>query len=272
MRSFDPARYLQLSRVVAGEMMAQVFGEWRSGYSHNQGGLVWFYKDLWPGAGWGIIDSFGIPKAAYYYLRRSWQTRQIAITDEGLDGLHVHVINENAEPLNGIVELMLLKDGHQVVACKEVTCQLPGRGKQTFESENILDRFYDVNNAYRFGPPKHDVVIATLYDEQHQVLSEAFHFVQQREPSILTSCNLEMHVEAADCEGFLLIMKSDRFLQSVSFDTDGFLSDDNYFHLPPGRKKVVCFAPVKAKQGSLKGYVEALNLSAPVKIPRVAQG
>src|SRR5205823_14849851 len=56
LRSFDMPRYLQLSRVVSGEMMAQVFAEWRSGYTRNQGGLVWFFKDVWPGAGWGIVD------------------------------------------------------------------------------------------------------------------------------------------------------------------------------------------------------------------------
>ena len=115
MRCFDPARYLQLSRVVSGEMMAQVFAEWRSGHSRNHGGLVWFFKDLWPAAGWGIVDSLGIPKAAYYYLRRSWLSRQITVTDEGLDGLHLHVINETAEPLDGFVELLLLKDEHVVV-------------------------------------------------------------------------------------------------------------------------------------------------------------
>src|SRR5688500_12433431 len=75
MRCADPARYLQLSRVVPGEMMAKAFGEWRGGHTKNWGGLVWFYKDLWPAAGWGIVDSHGIPKAAYYYLRRSWQSR-----------------------------------------------------------------------------------------------------------------------------------------------------------------------------------------------------
>ena len=80
----DMPRYLQLSRWSSGEMMAQVFAEWRSAHSNNRGGLVWFYKDLWPGAGWGIVDS-RIPKAAYYYLKRIWHSRQLTLTDEGLE-------------------------------------------------------------------------------------------------------------------------------------------------------------------------------------------
>ena len=49
--------------------MAQVFGEWRRARSTCRGGLVWFLRDLWPGAGWGVVDAAGAPKAAWYYLR-----------------------------------------------------------------------------------------------------------------------------------------------------------------------------------------------------------
>ena len=41
LRCFDLARYWQLSRVVPGEMMSQVFSEWRSSHGNNRGGLVW---------------------------------------------------------------------------------------------------------------------------------------------------------------------------------------------------------------------------------------
>ncbi len=53
LRSWNMPRYLQLSRAVSGEVMALAFAEWRSAHSHNQGGLVWFFKDLWPGAAGG---------------------------------------------------------------------------------------------------------------------------------------------------------------------------------------------------------------------------
>jgi beta-mannosidase len=266
MRCFDMPRYLQLSRVVSGEVMAQVFAEWRSSHSNNHGALVWFFKDLWPGAGWGIVDSLGIPKAAYYFLRRSWLTRQILITDEGLDGIHLHIINETAEVMNGFVELLLLKDSHTVVARREVPCQLMPRIQQLVKSDEILDRFYDVSYAYRFGPPKHDVVIATLYDDQHRVLGEAFHFMQEREPSLLETCDLHVSAEVVDDGCYQVVLRADRFLQAVSFDVEGFLPDDNYFHLPPLREKKVLFTPYRNKKGRLKGYVEALNLRAPVKI------
>jgi beta-mannosidase len=196
LRYADIPRYLQLSRVVTGEMMTRVFSEWRSGHSNNRGGLVWFFKDLWPAAGWGVIDSLGAPKAAYYYLRRVWRPRQVVVTDEGLDGLHLHVTNETAEPFHGNIELLLLKEGRIVVARQEAACPLPPQASRTFSSDALLDGFYDVTCAYRFGPPKHDLAVATLFDEQRQVVSEAFYFVKSREPSWLPAVKLDVEGDA----------------------------------------------------------------------------
>ena len=266
LRSFDMPRYLQLSRVVPGEMMALVFSEWRSCHSRNRGGIVWFFKDLWPAAGWGIIDGLGLPKAAYYYLRRSWFARQITLTDEGLDGLHLHVTNETAEPLRGHVELLLLKDGHIIIARREVECQIPPRGRQLFSSDALLDGFHDVTCSYRFGPPTHELAIATLFDDEHRALSEAFHFVRPREPALLTAANLAVEAEMVGEGQVRVTLCSDRFLRSVSFDAKGFLPEDNYFHLVPSRPRSVLLAALEDRTARFRGHVESPNLENPVAI------
>jgi beta-mannosidase len=266
LRSFDVERYLQLGRAASGEMMAQVFAEWRGGHSRNRGGLVLCFKDLWPGAGWGIVDSLGVPKAAYYYLRRSWQPRQVSVTDEGLDGLHLHVTNETAAPLNGFVELLLLKDGHITVARAEAACTLPAWGRQTFASDALLDGFRDVTYAYRFGPPGHDLAVATLYDDQHHVLSEAFHFVQAREPAFLAAVSVDTEAELLDRGLYRVALRSDRFLHGVSFDAPGFLPDDNWFHLVPNRPKTVLLTARQEGGVRFRAGVEALNLQTPIAV------
>ncbi|MGH8639633.1 MAG: glycoside hydrolase family 2 protein, partial [Burkholderiales bacterium] len=70
LRAVDPERYLALGRVATGEAMLRTFAEWRRPGSSCRGGLVWFARDFYPGAGWGILDSTGRPKAAYWYLKR----------------------------------------------------------------------------------------------------------------------------------------------------------------------------------------------------------
>jgi len=266
LRSFDPARYTRLSRVVPGEMMSQAFSEWRSLESNNRGGLVWFFKDLWPGAGWGILDSDGNPKACYYALRRVWQPRQIVVTDEGLDGLHIHVLNETATDFCGTVEFVLMKDQHVVVARQQVACTVAARSKRTWQSAAILQGFYDVTYSYRFGPPAHDVAIATLLDEQQRVISETHYFPVRKEPALVTSASVNAHAVALPGGNFEVSLRSDRFLEHVSFDIQGFLPDDNYFHLSPLRPRSVRLTPRHATGVKMNGYVEALNLKDPVKI------
>jgi beta-mannosidase len=251
--------------VVTGELMAQTFAEWRSGHSRNRGGLVWFFKDLWPGAGWGIVDSLGRPKAAYYYLRRMWSNRQITMTDEGLDGLHVHAINETPEPFRGTVEVLLLKDEHIVVGRQSTSLEVPPRDRRALSVDEILGTFYDVTYAYRFGPANHDVVIATLFDEERRTCSEAFHFVERREPTLLPDIKVELNVAGGGDESYQVNLSSNRFLHGVHVSADGFLPDDNYFHLSPARAKTVCFRPLRAKHAEFQGYLEALNLRTGVK-------
>src|SRR5438105_4168185 len=50
LRAVDHERYLALGRVVTGEVMADVFSEWRRARSVCRGGLIWFLRDLWTGA------------------------------------------------------------------------------------------------------------------------------------------------------------------------------------------------------------------------------
>jgi beta-mannosidase len=265
-RSWDMPRYLQLSRLVTGEMMSLAFSEWRGCHSENQGALVWFYKDLWPGAGLGIVDATGLPKAAYYYCKRAWANRQVTITDEGLNGLHLHLINETAGSCDGTLQVVLLKEPNIVVARQEIPVKLDPRSRQWHSAEQILGSFYDVSYAYRFGPPQHDVVIATWYDAQRNVIGEAYHFIRRRDPGT-TPAAIEASANQIDETEYHVTLQTDSFLHGVTLNAKGFLPSDNYFHLPPGRTKTVVFqARGTATPPTFKVDVEALNLATPLRV------
>src|SRR5260370_9649481 len=55
LRYVDAGRYLELSRMVSGEVMAEGVGEWRRPASPCGGGIILCCADLQPGAGWGIL-------------------------------------------------------------------------------------------------------------------------------------------------------------------------------------------------------------------------
>jgi len=265
LRSRDLARYYALSRVVPGELMRRVFGEWRSGSSACGGGLVWLHRDFVPGAGWGIVDAAGLPKAAYWYLKRAWAPRSIHVTDEGLNGLAIHVVNDGADPLAATVELELWR--HDGVATERAShgVLVPARGTVTLNSEAMLGFFADASAAYRFGPARHEAIAARLVDPEGRVLAEDFHFPEGMGLALRYGVEVRAHAWFNDAGAVEATFAADSFLQSVSVDCEGFLPDDNHFHLAPGREKRMRFRP--APGGAVfAAQLQALNLAAPVTL------
>jgi beta-mannosidase len=217
-------------------------------------------RDLLPGAGWGIVDATGLPKAAYWYLRRAWAPRGVYVTDEGLDGLAIHVINDAAGALEGVVELELFRHGRDVIATASAAVEVPPRGTISVLADAILDRFTDSTNAYRFGPPKHDVVAVRLRERTSlATIGEDFHFpvglalpVRHEPPHCA--------VEWRDDGCVSVAIRADAFLQSVAISAGAWMGDDNHFHLAPGREKRVIFRP-SSPQAAFRAELEALNLS-----------
>ena len=267
LRSEDVERYYAVSRVVSGEVMQRVFSEWRSASSHCAGALVWFFKDLWPGAGWGIVDSIGKPKAAYWFLKRAWAPQAIRITDEGLDGLRLHLINETPEPVEVDVELELLREGRIATGVAKVSRELSARSTTSLQGDALLGYFSDSTCAYRFGPPKYDVIVARLRRRATQhVLSEDFYFpcglALPRQRNAAVKAAAEWHRDGR----VIVTLSSDVFLQALNIACKDFTPDDNYFHVAPKQERRVTFSPASDEATSFKAQFEALNLSEIISV------
>jgi beta-mannosidase len=159
----------------------------------------------------------------------------------------------------------LLRDGHVVIARQSIACKVAPHSSMTSEAEGVLSAFYDTAYAYRFGPPKHDVTIATLCGSDGAVIAEAFHFPQASEPKRAVGAKIAGEARPSGETSWNVTLHSDRFLYGVHFDIPGFVADDNYFHLMPDRKKNVNLRSASPGQ-QLSGYVEALNLEDAVRI------
>ena len=120
-------------------------------------------QDLSPGAGWGVIDSNRRPKPAWHALRHAFRSRQLILTDEGLNGLHAHIVNESATPLNATLRITCLKDGTHPVREATQPITVAARGAMCLAIASLLPGFFDITYAYRFGPRVHDVTVANLH-------------------------------------------------------------------------------------------------------------
>jgi len=261
LRSQDPERYLAVSRSVTGEVMKTVFAEWRRPGSGCGGGLVWFLRDLRPGAGWGLLDSAGRPKAAYWHLRRAWARQALLLTDEGLEGLHLHLLNETDQTLAGRVEVDLLQAGRTPVGHAEQDVSIPAHGARTLSADALFAAFSDLTYAYRFGPPRHDVVIARLVAEDGlTVLAEDVHFPLGRNLPFQDSAGIITAVEPGPEGTFTLALESPVFLQALVLASRSHGPDDNHFHLAPGRTRRIRFLPRADPAAPFRAELSALNL------------
>ncbi|WP_419730627.1 hypothetical protein [Lichenicola sp.] len=258
LRIEDHARYLDLSRAVTADLMEAVFAEWRRPGSSCSGGLVWQLQDLEPGSGWGIIDSHGHKKAAWHGLRRVLAPIQLLLSDEGLDGLGVHVLNETPDPVSAVLKLECLRRGSIAVVSAEQPVELGPRTAVSLSSQALLDSFFDITRAYCFGPPEHHVTIATLRCARTgHPLSEAFHFPLGRAlPS--DDLGIKATIGVIDSSWFIDITAI-RFAQAVHIVVEGYQADDDWFHLPPARLRRITLRALRGWSEPPSGHVAAIN-------------
>ena len=242
LRREDPSRYLDLSRAAVAEVIEETFAEWRRPASTCNGALVWTFQDLLPGAGWGLADATGLPKSVWHAARRAFRPVQLVLSDEGTNGLDLHVVNDSPEGLDLTVELACLRHGRQPVVSGRQALSLPPHSAETLAATTLFGAFFDTTYAFRFGPPAHDVTIARLMDTEGSTVAEAFHFPRGRAAAFFpATVTATLEEEAA---GWLLALSADRFAQSVAIEAPGFGLSDNWFHLAPGLAKTVRLVPL----------------------------
>lgn len=268
LRYSDHDRYLTLGRVATGEVMAATFSEWRRAASSCRGALIWFLRDLWPGAGWGVLDSAGQPKSVYYYLKRSLQPVSVSLTDEGGNGLYVHVQNERPQPRRAELEVTAYRHGHTQVGQGRQHIDLPAYGNASWPLMAWFDWFADWSWAYRFGPASAHVVVAVLRDESGEELARAFAFPTGMAFALERDLGLAATARAVAPGVFDVTVQAARFAQAVHFDVDALVPDDAYFHLAPGQQHTVRLRalPGAAAGASMSGGLRALNLEGSVSI------
>ncbi len=260
----SPERYEALSREVSGEVMAAVFGEWRRAGSACGGGIVLWLRDLAPGAGWGLLDSRGEPKAAFGHLARVLAPVAVWMTDEGQNGVAIHVANDTASPRSGRVRLALYRDlEHRVEEAVE-PLELPPHSTLELRAEALLGRWVDVAYAFRFGAPGHDLVVASLENaDGGGLISQAVLFPAGRPARAEAAAELGLRVETRAVEGGVEVkVATRRFAQGVRLAAPGFRPAEDAFPIEPGGERTVLLQGEGDFSG---GVLSGANLAGSVR-------
>jgi beta-mannosidase len=231
LRWTDPERWLDLGRAAVAECVAATFTEWRRPGSSCDGGLVLALHDLWPGPGWGLLDSAGRPKAPWWAMRRVLAPVALLATDEGLNGLHLHVVNDRPTPLGGTVDVSLYDLVGRCAETGTLPVSVAGWDGVTLSADAAFEGFRDLTYAYRFGPQTYDVVRAVLRDDAGAEVADV----------VVPVGGIGRPVApvglAATLEGRSLAVTCERFAQHVV--VEGGDPSDSWFHLAPGTTRRV---------------------------------
>lgn len=254
----DAERALDLARATVVILFENVMSEWRRVGSTCSGATVLAIRDIRPGPGWGVVDSLGRPKASWFALKRVLSPVALLVTNEGLNGLHMHLVNDRPEEMRGTVRVELFVRGELMVESAERRVEVPGRSSELIQVAELLDGFRDLTDAYSFGPPAYDVVSCSLLDDEGVVVSSAIH----QPAGVTRALEPDVGLEAeASSEGgsWVLRVSTRRFAQWVVVEVHGFRPDDSWFHLAPGATKSIVLYAEDDPEARPAGEVRSLN-------------
>jgi len=276
LRWSDVPRYLELSRAVTGEVMAEVFGEWRRAASPCAGGLVLWLRDLHPGAGWGLVDHTGRPKVALHHLRRALALVSVWISDEGLGGMVAHLANDRPVAVEAMLRVALYRDRERLVEQVQVPVSLAGHSNAEHNIEDLLGHFVDIGWTYRFGPPAQDLVVASFERDTEngtQLLSQAFrHPVgRPRNRETATQLGAEAELRRLHDGDHLLSVGARRLLHGVRIEAPGYVPADDAFSVEPGQVRHVRLTPTASGENQSEpapaaAVLTALNLADRLRV------
>jgi beta-mannosidase len=296
LRHVDRARYLELSRMLTGEILAEVFGEWRRAGSPCGGGLVLWLHDPLPGAGWGLVDHRGRPKLAYHHLARAFAPVAVWTTDENLGGVVAHVANDRPSPLRASLRAALYREGERCVEHARVPIELAPHSQGEWNVEAVIGHFVDAAWAYKFGPPAQDAIVVSLEAEDSdntvndvgeairgepqtggvaggeegplRLISQAFRFPAgrplEREPA--ERLGLAARGKLLPDGSVRIAVSSRRLAYGVEVHAPGFVAGDAGFSIEPGGERVVVSRPIGAQSSLQDIRVGAVNMQGRVRL------
>ncbi|MHB0998554.1 MAG: beta-mannosidase [Armatimonadota bacterium] len=189
--------------------------------------LFWMYNDCWPATGWSLVDYYGIPKAAWYAMKRV--SKPVIASIELVDGVYkVWVCNDTLEDIEGSCSLtsqpwtgasvrLMTSSIHVPANSSQVVLEVPASDIKGLTPESILVCDLTTGN----GDDR-----AWYYDGM---------------PSQMTPPPAKLSVwHKKTKQGGRITISTDNFARVVTLNADTAFSD-NYFDMLPGEERVITY-------------------------------
>ena len=224
----DPSNAEELIRVLGtahGEYLRERIERERRGVPDGApdgsrrcwGNMAWRLNDTWPIIYSSVVDFYLEPKIAYYFLRRAYQPVLVSF-ERTPDRIFVWVVNDSAQVASGA--LTVRRESLEGKLHGELSAQVevaPGEAKRCLD----LIKFGPISLRWDFLSASFAGLEASylLIGERYLNLPEA-------------------HLSVTRFDGVIEI-GTDTFARQVTLQAEGTVFEDNYFDLPPGRRRRV---------------------------------
>lgn len=212
----DLEGFMHLTQVMQADAVGTAYKAWRRQWGTKEGGrkcggvLVWQLNDCWPTVSWAVVDCYGVPKPAYYAIKRAmrpvvvvgvqrrfrdwtmrpadklWQRDTSHIDMRALWGDYVYFdvwIASNGQQQKDLegarlkVKFVSVETGEEVAKAivKDVPVRL-GNGTTEIIQDARVESPAQQDDRAPFNPAKADpfVIHVTLRDANNQLLSSDY--------------------------------------------------------------------------------------------------
>ena len=199
--------------------------------------------------------------AALRVASRSLAPLALLLTDEGVNGLDAHVVNDGPHRVEGRIRARLFRDA-AIVGEGERAIEVAGHAQLLVHVDALFPGFVDTTYAYRFGPAGHELVHVELLDDEGTVLASAYHLPLGLVRAVESDLGLEASFED---EHRRIRLRARRLALFCALDLDGVTSDDDFFHLAPGEERVIALRP-DGSGARVRGTVHPVNQRSATRI------
>jgi beta-mannosidase len=118
----------------------------------NWGTLFWQLNDCWPVQSWAVIDSTGIPKAAYFACKKFYAPVLLSLVRDG-ESVEAHLVNDGLTPLAGEIKFTVVTLNGETLSEETAQTGIDANAASlaaTFSLTEALGRETDVYAYARF--------------------------------------------------------------------------------------------------------------------------
>ena len=227
----DVKDFVKKSMAVHSEFMKAELEHHRSRKWQCGGAMFWMFSDIWPSSTWSVVDYYGIPKAAYYSVKRAFAPMITSILERDKE-ISIFIMNDKLDSSTGNAEFgQATLEGK--ILWKKIIQGMTVESNSVFKVADITSHIIDTVNSYIFIKFSGcNFCVDNTYF--HRMWKE----VEWPEPNI----KFQLLNSALENESYKTTIRinTKNYARMVNISVEGnerALIDDNYFDMQPNETR-----------------------------------